>query len=112
MGLHDDPTPPPANYPTHRTLPDGTVVRIEPPRTTKLRQLLIHNTYPQYVVAGACHIHPVQLSYYALGRKPIPTHHLVALCAYFEREPEDILGYVNLPDVVDWIDKSEKGRSS
>lgn len=110
MGLYDDPTPPPADYPTHRQLSDGTIVKIEPPRTTKLRQLLIHNTKPQYVVAGACRIHPVQLSYYALGRKPISHRHLVALCEYFQKEPEDIIGYVNLPDIVDWIDQSESER--
>ena len=39
-------------------------------------------------------------SYYAKyekGHRPLPTHHLVTLCKYYNVSPEYILGFTNTP---------------
>jgi hypothetical protein len=57
---------------------------------------------PQYVVAGACRIHPSTLSDYCAGKAP-KLKHLRALAEYFDCEMEDLSGWmtINSEDYLD-----------
>jgi hypothetical protein len=59
---------------------------------TKLMLKLQQVEQPNYMIAAVAHIHPTTLSQYARGLKPISAKHLVALCALFECQPDELLG--------------------
>ena len=63
------------------------------PPQQKLRELLLrHENRPNYIIAAKCGFHPARLSQYALGKRPIPPHHLIRLCEVLNCNPEDIVG--------------------
>ena len=65
--------------------------------------LAVHGAdVPQYVVAGACRIHPSTLSAYCAGKAP-KLKHLRSLAEYFDCEMEDLCGWttVNSEDYLD-----------
>lgn len=69
---------------------------------TRVRKLILEQPLPQYALAAAIGIHPSTLSNYGLGRAPITNTHLIKMCRYFQIPPEQILGYVDEPDIVNW----------
>ncbi len=79
-----------ANLP--RDIPRGRPV-------SALRVKFLENRIPAYVVGGRIGINPTRLSEYATGRKEIPAHHLRLLCDYFQCPPEEIIGFVIVPEV-------------
>ena len=66
---------------------------------TKLTTLLISSTYHQHEIASACNMPPSRIAEYRLGRKTIPTHHLIELCHFFRLPPDDILGVVEVEEL-------------
>lgn len=78
---------------------------------SKLRKLLLNSDKPQYLVAGEIGLHPSTLSLYALGRKAIAPHHLVLMTRYWQCEPEDILGYLDEDDIINWMEDAELKES-
>jgi DNA-binding Xre family transcriptional regulator len=74
------------------TLEDAGSIEI-----TKLKRLLMSVPRPQYQIAALAGIHPSTLSMYARGQALILDKHLVALCDLFQCEPEDVLGFVEIP---------------
>jgi hypothetical protein len=75
---------------------------------TRIRSLLLHDERPQYEVAALMGIHPSTLSQYGLGRKEVLPHHLVLMSRFWRLDAEHILGYVDEPDIVEWLDEDEK----
>lgn len=69
-------------------------ITVGPGKVSKLRLKLLEYRGVCYEkdIAIACGMHPTRLSEYASGKKPIPVHHLTALCKYFKCSPYDILG--------------------
>lgn len=63
---------------------------------SKLMLKLQSTSRPNYVIAAAMGIHPTTLSLYARGNKPISASHLVAMCKFFECEPEELLGTIEV----------------
>ncbi len=70
-----------------------------PKQITKLRVKLLTSDLPAFMIAGRSGVHASRLSEYSLGQKPIPAHHVVMLCKYFECEPEDIIGWMDIADI-------------
>lgn len=68
-------------------------------QVTKLTTLLVSSTLHQNEIARACNMPPSRIAEYRLGRKTIPTHHLIELCHFFRLPPDDILGVVEAPEV-------------
>lgn len=64
-------------------------------RMTRLRVLLMGIGKPQYVIAAELGFSPTRLSEYAHGAK-IPPHHLILICQYFRKNPEDIIGWTDV----------------
>lgn len=61
--------------------------------TTKLQaRLLWAENRPNYMIAAKIGVAPSRLSEYGLGKRPIPPHHLIALCEVLRCSPDDILG--------------------
>jgi DNA-binding transcriptional regulator YdaS (Cro superfamily) len=57
----------------------------------RLREVLQRPEYrPNYLIAVKAGFAPSRLSEYALGRRPMPPHHLIALCRVMGLQPEDI----------------------
>lgn len=75
---------------------------------TRIRKLLITGDLPAYKVAAEMGIHPSTLSLYALGRKEVLPQHLIKLCRYYNLNPDQILGYLDEADVVNWVDENDK----
>ena len=75
---------------------------------TRIRKLLITGELPAYKVAAEVGIHPSTLSQYALGRKEVLPHHLIKLCKYYNLNPDEILGYIDEPDIIEWIEANQK----
>lgn len=75
---------------------------------SKLRKRLLQDERPQYRVAADIGIHPSTISQYALGRIEIQPHHLVMLTRYYQCNPEDIMGYLDEPDILDWIEDAKE----
>lgn len=73
---------------------------------SKLRKRLLLEELPQYAVAAAMHIDPSTLSNYSLGRKEILPHHLIAMTRYWRCDANDILGYLDEPDILQWVGDS------
>jgi hypothetical protein len=68
-----------------------------PGYTTKLRTiLLLPENRPNYIIAAKMGITPTRLSEYSNGKRAIPMHHLVIMTRYFNCEPEDITGRVDV----------------
>lgn len=63
---------------------------------SKLMLKLQSISRPNYKIAAALDIHPTTLSLYARGKKDISAQHLIAMCKFFECEPEDILGNIEV----------------
>lgn len=59
---------------------------------TKLRLALLNTDAPQYMIAALAGMSPSRVSEYALGKKPIPTHHLLALARVLKKNPSDLVG--------------------
>lgn len=72
---------------------------------TRVRKLLLEQPDPQYKVAARIGIDPSTLSRYALGREPIKSIHLVRICRYFQVPVEQVIGYVDEQDIVDWAEE-------
>lgn len=72
---------------------------------TRVRKLILEQPLPQYQVAAALPLHPHTLSQYALGRRPILPKHLVLFTRYFQVPVEQVLGYVNEPDILEWSEE-------
>lgn len=68
---------------------------------TKLSIILKYSDLAGYQVAGLCGFPPPRLSEYALGRRAIPMHHLIALSEVLGMEPEDIVGTMPYDDYVE-----------
>jgi hypothetical protein len=72
-------------------------------RITKLRLLLLGNLdehgqpISNYVVSAMTGVYPVALSRYMTGARPISNQkHLLALADYFEVDPNDVQGWVEI----------------
>lgn len=63
---------------------------------TKLMLKLQSISRPNYQIAAALAIHPTTLSLYARGKKDISASHLITMCKFFECEPEDLLGNIEV----------------
>ena len=77
---------------------------------TKIRKLYLEQPLPAYKLAAFIGIHPSMFSQYALGRVVPKAHHLIKLCKYFDLPPEDILGYVDEDDIIDWEEPAANGQ--
>ena len=75
---------------------------------TKIRKLLLSDPRPAYKIAPEIGIHPSTLSNYALGRKEVLPHHLIKLCRYYQLNADDILGYLDEDDIVEWLTSESK----
>lgn len=67
---------------------------------TKLRLALLKCGAPQYMIAARAGMPPSRVSEYALGHKPIPTHHLLALARVLQRNPADLVGEADVMESV------------
>jgi Cro/C1-type helix-turn-helix DNA-binding protein len=73
-------------------------------RVTKLRMLLLGNLDEKgnrildYEVAGACHVPPGTLSRLSYGKQEWKQHQLLTLAEYFHVDPDDLFGWVDIPD--------------
>ncbi len=63
---------------------------------TKLDALVRNSGLFQYQIAGSCGIHPTTFSEYIRALKPMKARHIMALAKFFEVEPEDVVGYVEV----------------
>ena len=62
-------------------------------RTSKLQaRLMWTENRPNYMIAAKIGVAPSRLSEYASGKRPIPAHHLLAMCEVMRCSPDDILG--------------------
>lgn len=61
-------------------------------KLSKLRLKILETDTPQYIIGSMAGIHHSRMSEYCLLQKPIPPHHLVALCEVLDCEPTDIIG--------------------
>lgn|SRR5215471_223236 len=66
---------------------------------TKLRLALMHSGLPQYMVAAQSGMPPSRVSEYALGKKSIPAHHLMALASVLRVNPVDLIGDADYVDM-------------
>lgn len=62
-------------------------------RVTKLRIRILETGGPGYIIAQRAGFQPSRLSEYVLGKKAIPTKHLVRLCQVLQCDPDDIIGW-------------------
>lgn len=67
-------------------------------RVTKLQIALLDWHGPRYMIAHALGIAPPRLTEWQMGRKEIPTRHVIALSRILKRNPEDLVGFANEED--------------
>lgn len=60
---------------------------------SKLRIHVLEANEPAYMVAARAGFSPSRLSEYMLGRRDIPTHHVIALCEVLNCLPDEIIGW-------------------
>ena len=53
---------------------------------------------PQYMIANALGIAAPRLTDWCMGRKEIPTRHVLALSRILKRNPEDLVGWADEDD--------------
>lgn len=51
---------------------------------------------------------PSTLSAYALGREEVSAKHLLAFTRHYQCNPEDILGYLDEPDIINWVEDAHQ----
>lgn len=74
--------------------------RLRPPRPQHGQRVMISRLMyrlnqipePNYIVAAAIGMSPITLSEYARGIKDIRANHLIQLCEFFQCQPEEIMG--------------------
>jgi transcriptional regulator with XRE-family HTH domain len=59
---------------------------------TSLKKLVLSVREPQYVIAGACGIHPTTFSSYMSGKLRIKPLHLKKIADYFGVSQSEVLG--------------------
>lgn len=69
-----------------------------PEPVTKLRIALMSWDGPQYMLARACGVAAPRITDWQMGRKEIPTRHLLTLSRILKRNPEDLVGYADDED--------------
>lgn len=62
------------------------------PNVSKLRLKILATNTPQYIIGSLAGIHHSRMSEYCLMQRPIPPHHLLALCEVLDCEPDELLG--------------------
>lgn len=60
---------------------------------TNLRLRMMEDGRKQREIAQAANIPPSRISEYALGRKKMPHHHLLALSLTLRCNPQDVAGF-------------------
>lgn len=68
---------------------------------TKLQYLIRENLVPQYVLAGICRTHPTTFSETVRGLRPMTADMAMRLAQFFEVDPSELLGTVDVTVTVD-----------
>jgi DNA-binding Xre family transcriptional regulator len=67
---------------------------------TKLHLRVLGTGLPAYLFASRVGIHNTTLSSYVRGQKPILEPHVKALCYVLGCEPDDVVGWVEMDDLL------------
>lgn len=62
---------------------------------TRLRIAILMDGRRSKVIAEAAGFPASRLSEYTMGKRSIPTHHLIALSEVLAKNPQDLVGYVS-----------------
>lgn len=67
---------------------------------TRLRLHVMNTGLPAYTIANQTGVHATWLAKYMTGSAEIKHHHLHALAGYLHAEPSELVGWVELADLL------------
>lgn len=66
---------------------------------TRFRLALLDDGRRQGEIARAAGITQSRISEYAMGRRPMPPHHQILLSRVLQRDPQDLIGWVDAIEI-------------